>query len=113
MIDGKYPGGEPGAQREMERGEIEERVRAAVARNQEVLSAVREGASNDEYWGALREGCASKLRVRRTDGKPDDDHGGIYLLEEQDGFVELTYFADDGRIGESFSIELDRIVHIE
>lgn len=98
---------------EMEREEVEARVRAAVARNQEVLRAVPEGASDVEYWGALlREGQPVRLRVRRLDSGPPDEQSDIYLLEETGGYVELTYFRGD-EVAEAFSVEMDRIEWVE
>lgn len=109
----QFPGGEP-EKKEMERSEIETRVHAAITRNQEVLRAVPEAALLDEYWEMLRrEGQTARLRVSRTDGDPDDEQSEIYLLDEEGGYVELTYFAPDGSIGESFSVSLERIVGIE
>lgn len=94
---------------EMERAEIERRVREAIARNQEVLTAVPETASVDEFWEALRGGQSLHLRVSRPEGGPDQESTGIYPLEEDGDQIEITFFAPDGKIGERYWIELARI----
>lgn len=100
------------ARREAERADIETRVRAAIARNQEVLRAAPAGASDAEYWGALRrEGLPSTLRVRNLDGTGATEQSDIYLLGEEGGHVEMTYF-DGDELGEAFYVALNRIESI-
>lgn len=100
------------ARREAERADIEARVRAAIAKNQEVLRAVSADASDAEYWGALRrEGVPSKLRVRNLEGTNTTEQSDMYLLGEDGGHVEMTYF-DGNELGEAFYVALDRIESI-
>lgn len=102
-----------GEGKRVERAEIERRAREIVARNQEVLRSVPEGAGNDEYWGALRrEGSPATVSVRRLDGGVADERSGMFFIDVDDRAVEMTYFIGDG-VGESFWVDLDRIESLE
>ena len=100
--------------REVERAELETKIRLAIAKNQEALNAVPEDVTGAEYWNALhREGAPRALSVSRLEGDAIDTQPEIYLLHEEGGQVEVTYFRDDGEIGESFWIAMERIKAIE
>lgn len=101
-------------QREAERAELEAKIRAVIARNQEVLNAVPEEASAEEYWEALRrEGRPCTLRVSQLDSDAVDPQPEMYILQEDDGQVEIIYFRDNGEPGYRFSIAMERIKAVE
>lgn len=87
------------ASKEMERAELEVKMRAAIAKNQDALNAVPEDVTGAEYWNALRrEGVPRSLSVSRLDGDVVDTQPEMYLLQEEEGHIEATYFRDDGEI---------------
>jgi hypothetical protein len=91
-----------------ERAEIERRIRAAIEHNQAVARKVPDSATPDEYWDTIhREG--QPLTISVVD---EGEQVGMYVLAEDEGLVELTYFRDDGTVGESFWIEIDRIIAV-
>lgn len=99
---------EKGPRPEQSREELTRRLRESIVRNQDVLHAVPDDRSPEEYWETLRrEGMPVTLRVREPDGS-EKKAEGMYILDEQDDCVEVTYFVEDG-IGERFSVEIERI----
>ncbi|KKU11986.1 MAG: hypothetical protein UX17_C0062G0007 [Parcubacteria group bacterium GW2011_GWC2_45_7] len=96
---------------ERERAEIEARIRATITQNQDVLRAVPKEASDHEYWAALRrEGQPVLLHVRRLDSDTTDEQPDMYLIDEEEGQIEVTYFRYGDEVGESFWVALDRII---
>lgn len=94
----------------MERAELEAKIRAAIAKNQEALNKVPENVTGAEYWNALRrEGAPRSLSVSRLAVDVIDTQPEMYLLQEEGGHVEVTYFRDNDEIGESFWIAVERI----
>ena len=91
---------------------IERTIRETVVHNQNVLLAVPEEQSPQEYWDTLRrEGISRTIRVRNPDGS-ERTQPGIFILDWQDGSIEITYF-DGDEVAERFSIDVATILSVE
>ena len=102
----------PSTPGEHERTEIEAKIRDAIRHNENLLRSVPEEVHVNKYWATLqREGRAMRMRVRNPDGT-EIEQSGMYLLEENNGSIEMTYFDEQG-VGERFWVELDRIIVVE